>query len=508
MKIPMILLPILLCLIFTPSCSQPSIPDGYVIVALESNPSSLDPRIATDASSQKIIRLIFNGLVKLDENMRPAPDLAIRWEKINDLTFLFHLRKGVKFHNGKELTSEDVKFTFKSILNPSLSSPHRGSYQYIKSIEERGRYAVIFRLKKPYSPFLTTMTMPIIPADYNDKENPPPGTGPFKFVRWIQDEWIELKANDGFFDGEVRIKGVIFRIIPDDTSRFLELQKGNIHLILNAIEPEVLPLVNKRSRLFNIMTRPGTNYSYLGFNLHDPILRDRRVREAIARGIDRDTIIKEILKGFAYPAKGILPPMHWAHEGDVEVYTYNPVRARKLLDEAGFFDPDGPGPKKRFRLLYKTSQNKLRRRIAEVIQAQLAQIGIDVEIRSYEWGTFYSDIKSGNFQIYSLTWVGVTDPDIYYYIFHSSSTPPNGANRGGYRNPEVDSLLERGRVEGDEKRRKEIYSKIQKIIVKDLPYISLYHSVNIAVVKKGLVGFILYPDESLISLRYASFNRE
>ncbi|MEM7828718.1 MAG: ABC transporter substrate-binding protein, partial [Candidatus Aenigmatarchaeota archaeon] len=436
MKAHAIIIISLLCIVL--SCSKPSIPDGYIVVALESNPSSLDPRLATDASSQKIIRLMFNGLVKLDENMRPVPDLTTGWKKIDEVTYLFQLRKGVKFHNGKEVTASDVKFTFESIFDPSIPSPHRGSYENIRFIEEKGRYSVIFKLKKPFSPFLTTMTMPIIPEGYNGKALQPPGTGPFRLVRWIQDEWVELQANEEYFEGRPKTKGVIFKIIPDDTSRFLELEKGNIHLILNAIDPEALSIIQNRPSLFNVITRPGTNYSYLGFNLRDPLLRNRKVREAIARAIDRNAIIENILKGLACPATGILPPMHWAYEGDVEVYPYSPDKAKALLDEAGLFDPDGSGPKKRMKVVYKTSQNKLRRRIAEAIQAQLAEVGIDLEIRSYEWGTFYADIKSGNFQIYSLTWVGVTDPDIYYYIFHSSSIPPKGANRGGYINPEVD----------------------------------------------------------------------
>ena len=180
-------------------------------------------------------------------------------------------------------------------------------------------------------------------------------------------------------------------------------------------------------------------------------------------------------------------------------YDYNPELSKKLLDEAGY--PMSKETGIRFKLTFKTSQNELRKRIAEVFQEQLRKVGIEMEIRTYEWGTFFSDIKSGNFQIFSLTWVGVSDPDIFHYMFHSSSFPPDGANRVRYSNPQIDSLLEHGRVTLQQEKRKEIYSKIQKTISEELPYINLWHSVNVAVMKKNIDGFTLYPDEDMASLK-------
>ena len=232
------------------------------------------------------------------------------------------------------------------------------------------------------------------------------------------------------------------------------------------------------------------------------------MRKAIAYAIDRQAIIEHLIGGLAVPASGVLSPMNWAYEKDVSAYPYDPQKSGQLLDEAGYPDPDGEGPGSRFELNYKTSQNELRRRIGEALQAQLERVGIKVQMRTYEWGTFFSDIKNGNFQLYTLTWVGVTDPDIFYYLFHSKSIPPHGANRGYYFSDDVDRLIMRGRVTQDMDARKTIYSEIQKILAEDLPYVSLWFSVNIAVMDKRIKGFQLYPSGDLISLKDAWIENE
>ena len=231
------------------------------------------------------------------------------------------------------------------------------------------------------------------------------------------------------------------------------------------------------------------------------MLSNFQVRKALALAIDRQAIIRDLLRGLARPASGVLAPSHWAYHGQVAQYAFDPARARRLLDEAGYPDPDGDGPEKRFVLSYKTSQDRLRIRIAEVIGKYLEAVGIGVEIRSYEWGTFFADIRNGNFQLFSLTWVGVTEPDIYHYVFHSRSLPPDGANRGGYANPGLDRLLEQGRRETDSEKRREVYARVQEIVAGDLPYISLWHNEEVAVLSREIRGFQVYPGGDLISLQ-------
>jgi len=228
------------------------------------------------------------------------------------------------------------------------------------------------------------------------------------------------------------------------------------------------------------------------------------VRQAIAHAIDRQAIIDSSLEGLARPAGGLLAPGNWAYEGQVAQYPYDPQRAAALLDQAGLIDPDGDGPAPRFRLSYKTSTDRLRTEIATIIVHQLAAVGIEVELRSFEWGTFFADIKSGNFQLYSLIWVGIVDPDIYHYVFHSSSLPPAGANRGRYSNPALDKLIEASRTEMDQGKRREMYSQVQKRPAEDCAYVSLWYGDNVVVHKRGLRGFVIYPGGEYTSLAAAT----
>ena len=473
-----------------------------LVVAIESSPTNLDPRLATDANSLRIIQLIFNGLMGYDADMRLKPELAEGYRIVNDTTYIFTIRRGVRFQHGRELTAHDVKYTVESILDPKLKSPNFSTFERVKEVKVLGRYEISFTLKEPFAPFLSALTIGIVPEEL--AEGPgfsrnPVGTGPFRLKGAPSPDKLILSANEDYFGGKPRLEEIIVKVVPDDTVRVMELMGGSVDLIINAIPPDMLPLLKRRG--LEVHLSPGNSYSYLGFNLNDPILRDRRVRSAIAYAIDREVIIRHLLKGTAQPASGVLPPTSWAYEPDVPSYPYDPERARALLDEAGY--PDPPGPRPRFRLLYKTSQNELRRLIGEAMMAQLNEVGIDVEMRSYEWGTFFSDIKSGNFQIYTLTWVGIADPDVLYYIFHSENIPPRGANRGRYKNLEVDRLLTEARARLDIKERRERYSQVQKILAQDLPYVSLWYGINVAAATRRVKGFHLNAAGDFMPLKEA-----
>lgn len=430
----------------------------------------------------------------MDASSQIKGDLAESWELKGLTTYSFKIKKNLRFSDGSPLTSEDIKFTFESILDPKTASPHRKTFESIDHIETPDPETVIFYLKKPYAPFLFSLTMGIV----SGKKGGEVGSGPYQLKEWSPDEKLVLKANPYFYDTPPKIKEMIIKIIPEDTIREMELQKGSIDFLENALPPDFLPFLEKDTH-FSVYKTEGTTYAYLGLNLRDPILSRLKVREAMAFAINRETIIKEVLKGLGKSATGLLSSTHWAYEGNVEGYSYDPQKAKKLLDEEGLTLP--AGGESRFKLVYKTSQNDLSKRIGEVIQQQLKEVGIQMEIRTYEWGTFYSDIKSGNFQLYSLRWVGIEDPDIYYDLFHSSSVPPLGANRGHYNNPEIDRLVEEGRVTLDPEKRKFIYQKIQKIIAHDLPYINLWTFSNVTVLKKGLNGYIPDPSGDFYDLR-------
>lgn len=498
------------CILEINSCSKNNFKNqNILIIGMETSPTNLDPRFALDLASSQIIQLIFNSLLTKDINGNLVPDLAEKWEMINDLVYIFYLKKGVKFHDGSEMSSSDVKFTYDYILNPENQSPKKGGLDKLEKIEVVDKYTIKFILKETFGPFLSNLTLPIVPKNIAEKmqrnfSKQPVGTGPFKFNSFDIDHEVVLFSNKDYFKGSPKLNGVVFKIIPDETVRVLELEKGNIHLLQNSVSPDILPRLKKNDR-FKIIKRQGTNYSYIGFNLNDPILKNQKVREAIARGINKEIIIKYILKGLASKASFMLSPFNWAYEPELITYDYDPSKAIKLLDEAGYPDPDGDGPEPRFTVTYKTSQNELRKLISLVLQEQLKKIGIKINIKSYEWGTFFSDIQAGNFQMYSLTWVGINDPDIFHYIFHSDSFPPKGANRGRYLNIEIDELIDKGRKENNIEARKMIYRQIQKKLAKEIPYISLWFSTNVAIMQKKIHGFQLYPDESLHSIKDVYF---
>jgi peptide/nickel transport system substrate-binding protein len=463
----------------------------------------MDPRYGLDATSLRTAQVMFNGLVYFDEDGNLLPDLAESWEQPAPTTYVFHLKEGVVFHNGDPFTAEDVAYTYQSILDPDNHSPRRETFRVVNDIEVVGPYTVKFILKEPFSPFLASMTGGIVPTLAAEKgvgfTRHPIGTGAFKFKHFIPDQEIAFEAFEAYHEGKVGLRCLVFRFIPDDTTRLLEFKRGTIQFIQNAIPPDMVVPLSKEPEL-KLLVTPGTNYTYIGFNLKDPFLKNRSVRRAIALGIDVKTMITYLLRGNASPATGVLSSQHWAYEGDVARYPYDPERARALLKTAGLPEKKIEGGTKGLKLLFKTSQDDLARRKAELIKENLTQIGIEVDIRTYDWATFYSDIRRGSFQVYSLEWVGINDPDIYYYLFHSESIPPSGANRGCYSNPEVDRWLELARKTADRAARKEIYGRIQRKLAEDLPYISLWHNHNIVFMRKDLEGFRPYPTGDFRSL--------
>jgi peptide/nickel transport system substrate-binding protein len=491
--------------------SEAKAPLDYLVIGIESNPSHLDPRYATDANSARISSLIYSSLIRLDEKARLVGDVAERWTMIDAQTYNFQIRSGVTFHDGRALTARDVKYTYDSIMDRRNRSPKRGPLRVLKSVEQLGTQQIRFHLSEPHAPFLEHCTIGIVPVENgtlgeNGSNHVPPGSGPFALAGINPGDKVYLKANSSYWEGKPRLAGVAFQIVPDAIVRVLEFKKGTIQLLQNDIEPDTLPWLEKNTDAV-VETNPGTTFQYIGINLTHPILKHREVRQALAHAIDRDGIIRHILKDQATAANGLLSPLNWAHDDSVPHWPFDPAKAQRLLDQAGYPDPDGEGPRPRFKLSFKTTNIDLRRRIAETLKEQLSRVGVELEVRSYEWGTFYSDIKKGNFHLYSLAWVGIADPDAYYNIFHSLSVPPNGDNRGGYKNPSVDHLLEHGRRESDSGQRKALYHQVQQIIHEDLPYIPLWWVKNVVARKPNIVGFTPYPDGDLFSLRHTSLRQ-
>lgn len=496
---------IILSLSHSAGCRSPSgdRQPGYLVAGIESNPLQLDPRYATDANSVRIGNLIYNSLLRADERSQLQPELAEDWRMLDDHTYLFDLRKHVTFHNGAQLTAADVKYTYESILDPASLSPKRGGLRPLESIEQTGTHQLRFRLRAPHAPFIEQFTLGIVPAGsvaVSNSNQPPPGSGPFRLEAADSGEKVTLGANPVYWEGPPPLAGVVFKIVPDALVRVLEFKQGAIDFMQNDIEPDMLPWLKKNTRA-DVELHQGTTFQYIGINLTHPILRRQRVRQALAYAIDRDSIIRHLLKNTVTAAEGMLSPLNWAYDGSARRWPYDPERSKQLLDEAGFVDPDGDGPQPRFRLSFKTTNIDLRRRIAEALKEQLLRVGIELELRSYEWGTFFSDIKNGNFHLYSLAWVGIEDPDIYFQVFHSTSVPPHGDNRGRYNNPDVDRLLGRGRATPDRSERRSIYADVQRLLAEDLPYVPLWWWKNVIVKKPSVRNFVPYPDGELISFK-------
>lgn len=487
--------------------SAPPLPPGYISVGLEDGPITLDPRFATDATASQVGDLLYDGLTRLDDQSRRLPQLARSWDIPDPQTYIFHLQEGFQFSNGRPVTAADVAATYDAVRDPRTHSPKQQGLQAIAAIEVLDTLTVRFRLHYPFAPFLNETGLGILCAAQIASAPAhalalPAGSGPFRLVEFTPDERVVVARNPAYPLGAPWLAGIVFTVVPDAVSRLLELKHGGLDLVQNGIDPDALGWLQRQPDIV-VFTRPGTTFQYLGMNLHDARLADVRVRQAIAHAIDRQAIIRTLLKGLATPASGLLPPTHWAYNAQVTTYAYDPNRAKELLDAAGYSDPDGDGPALRFRLSYKTTTVDLRRRIAEVFQQQLAAVGIGLDIRTYEWATFYNDIKKGDFQLYSLAWVGIEDPDIYYLTCHSSQTPPEGSNRGGFHEESIDALTTTARRTLDREERVRLYAEVQSRLAELVPTIPLWWTTNVAAMHRRLRGYEIQPNASYVSLKDA-----
>jgi peptide/nickel transport system substrate-binding protein len=462
-----------------------------VVFLIESSPASLDPRIGTDAQSEHIDELLFDGLVARDATFHFTPALAESWEQPEPLTLVFHLRDGVRFGDGRPMTARDVVWTIDSMRSGQVISPKTASYASVDTVEARDARTVILHLKHADNFLLTNLStgaFGVVPeGSGRDFWRHPVGTGPFRFVSQQIDQDVVAERNPLSWAGAPKIERVRFRVVPDAITESLEMEKGSGDVAVNSLPMDALPVLAARPNLV-VEDSAGTQVQYLGFNLRDPLLKDARVRQAIACAIDRKLIIQTLLRGHAQLAESLLPVSHWAYTGDGPRYDYDPARAAQLLNDAGYPSrQDGA----RFHLTMKTSTDEGTRLLAAVLQQQLAKVGISLDLRSYEFATFYSDLNRGAFQMYSLRWIGGNEqPDIFSYAYSTARFSPQGLNRSHYSNPQVDTLLAEAAESADTDRRRADYVQAQQILARDLPAITLWYRDTVVVHNRRLTHVV------------------
>jgi peptide/nickel transport system substrate-binding protein len=478
---------------------QPHPRVNELIISSIGDASFLNPILAQDSASSDINSFVFNGLIKYNRNLDGfVGDLAESWKVENgsEPVITFHLRKGVHWHDGKELTAEDVKFTYDKIMDPKTNTVRRSDFELVKKAEVIDRYTFQVTYKQPFSPGLATWGMGIIPkhllenvdintAPFNRR---PIGTGPFRFVEWVSDEKIVVQDNAKYFEGGPGLNGIVYRIIPEAALNEMEILTRGVDY--SGVFPYQYRRMTQVPSL-KVYSQPSLGYTYIGYNLKNPLFQDRRVRQALTYAINRKEIVQYVLYGLGEVATGPFPNQMWYWNPHVKPIPFDPQKARELLGEAGWKGKNSDGilvkEGRPFKFtLITNSGNDTRRDVGVLVQRQLREIGIDVTLELYEWSVFLNDfINVRHFDACLLGWSLSVDPDAYE-IWHSSQIE-KGFNFISYRNPEVDRLWEEGRREYDTEKRKAIYWRIHQLIAEDQPYTFLFVPLAISVLQKKFV---------------------
>lgn len=486
---------------------------------------ALDSRYTTSATASRVAKLIYASLFEMNDNVEVTPFLAESFQIIDDKTFKIILRKNLKFHDGSPLTAHDVVYTFKELVSPDVASPHGEKFDYVSNMTAVNEHELLFELARPHAPFLTDLcaigivSKKACEGRSQQCRHENIGSGPYRVKAYDQaKEALTLAPFADWFEGAPKAS-LLLRVVRDENTRILELIGKKADIVDGEFSPVNAEELKKQSHL-ELKEVPGLGYTYLAFNVRGPrdddpnnseqylsrtAIADKRVRLAIAHAIDFDQIIEKILLGTAKRVSGLIPNGHWAKDETLKPPAFDPTLAEKILDDAGFKRRGADNM--RFKLTISSTPNRLRQNTAQLYADFLKRVGIDAGIRVKDWSALFQDMKQGQFELLSAIWVPVTDPDLYHFVHHSSSIPDDvkaGGNRHGYKNAEVDRLVELGRVTMEPIKRKAIYQEVERIMLTDLPYIPLWNEDRLVVLNRDRVkGFSPSPTGSLIGLRGA-----
>lgn len=473
------------------SCTRPNLPSDTAVFLVEMPFRNLDPRQATDAVSQKIGNLIHAALVRHDENMALTGELAESWTVEAYRKFRFKLRRNAFFHDGSPITADDV---VSSLSEFRTDSPHAVALAQVTRISKTGPYEVLIETSRP-QPFLL-YDLPIFKI-YKRVGGRQIGAGRF-LIENQGDTEVFLTRFNRFFETAApnALSKIGFRYISDETTRYQVFARGDANVLINSFSlSKLLHLLDHLPPTMHYVLSPGINYTYLSFNFRDAKLRNLKVRQAIAHAIDREAILKYRMGPLGSLAKGIVAPaVAEYYEPDVKQYAFDRKKAEVLLDEAGFARQG----RWRFKLTFKCTAEKFAYDMVTMLAGQLRAVGIDARIQTVEAATFFADIRKGNFDVFVSRWIGVTNPSIYFKAFHSSQI--GKTNRGAYSNAALDRLIEQGMSEPENGKRRAAFSKIQKDVAEDLPYVSLWHWNNLFIGTTKMRDVVMYPNGDYLTL--------
>ena len=493
------------------------VPRDVVVVGMEAEPPGLDPGQALGLHTLRVTAEIFETLVATrPDSTEVIPGLAESWTTSPDgMIWTFKLRRGVRFHDGTPLDAAAVKFTFDRVIDPTHPHAKSGKWSFVtgylssvKSVEVLDPQTVQLHLKYPTGSLPALLALPncaIVsptaftkaPADFDTK---PVGSGRYKFESWERGSRLVLRRNEDYWGVKGKPQALVYRGIPEANTRVSELLTGGVDLIL-PIPPDFVERLEKTSGV-TVHKATGLTVWYAGFNVEKKPFTDRRVRQAFNHAVNKDAIVRDILKGTGIPAVGPLLPGTWAFEPNVHKYPYNPGLARKLLAEAGY--PNGLEVD--FWVPESGSGMQAPVEMSTVIQANLAAVGVKVPLKTFEWGSYLGKVRSDAPAMFALSWfLKSEDPDLSMYpLFFSKNQPL--PNRSNYNNPEVDQLLVQARQLTDRAKRAELYRKAQRLIVEDAPWLFVDHEVQVVATRANVKGFHLHP--SGFDLRVENVTKE